>query len=75
MNEALNYLWYIGENFIEWILESAQIIDGVTIGYILIATIIMGMLIGTLTSLPNNLHFNIQKQRDAAAAKERKWTK
>lgn len=51
MQDALNLFYYLFNKTITWVFN-AQLFTGVTIGWVLISIIVMGILIKNLLSIP-----------------------
>lgn len=55
MNQALTYLYYIYDKFVNLIFNQLEIATNVSIGWILVAVIIFGMLIRNILNLPRHM--------------------
>lgn len=55
MNEALGYIYYIFNKFIEWIYNEAYLFPGVSLGWIISDGVIFAMLIRSLLNIPESI--------------------
>lgn len=60
MTNAINLFWYIFQKFNDLIFNQFQIQQNVTVGWIIIAAMIFGILITNILNIPNNIRFNKQ---------------
>lgn len=55
MNEALNYLYYIYNKFLNLVFNQMQIASGVTVGWIMISIFVFGIMIRSILNLPRGV--------------------
>lgn len=55
MNEALTYLYYIFDKFVNLIFNQLEIAQNVSVGWIIIVIIIFAMLIRNILNLPRSM--------------------
>lgn len=72
MTQAINLFWYIFGKFNDLIFNQFAISTNVTVGWIIIAAMIFGILITNILNIPNNIRFN--KQYRGEPIKSRKGT-
>lgn len=58
MSDALNIFRYILNKFIQLIFSDMTIENGVTIGWVIISIVVMGVLASSVLNIPNNIRFN-----------------
>lgn len=58
MTEALAYIYYIFNKFVEWIYNEAVLFPGVSLGWIISDGVIFAMLIRSLLNIPTASHKN-----------------
>ena len=65
MSQAVTYITYIYTSLLDWLINDAEILPNITIGYIWMAVIIIGMLIATLLKVPNQIsHYHIGRLKE-----------
>lgn len=52
MQEGLTYLYQIYESFLDLIFNRFELFEGVTIGWIIIAVMVFGIMITSILNLP-----------------------
>lgn len=55
MNQALTYLYYIYDKFINLVFNQLEIAQNVSVGWIIVAVIIFAMLIRNILNLPRSM--------------------
>ena len=55
MTEALAYIYYIFNKFINWIYNDANLFPGVSLGWIISDGVIFAMLIRSLLNIPESI--------------------
>lgn len=55
MNEALSYLYYIFDKFVNFVFNEAYIAPTVSIGWIAVSVIVFSMLISSILNLPHSI--------------------
>lgn len=58
MTEALNYLYYIYDSFLDFVFNQMEIANNVSIGWIAIVVILFGLMIRSILNLPRGIHKN-----------------
>lgn len=58
MAQALDLFRYVLTKFINLIFTDLQIENSVTLGYVIISIILMGIIINSILNIPNNVRFN-----------------
>lgn len=53
MSEALNYIYYCYDKFINFIFNTCDLGNGITIGWILISVFVFNILISNILAIPN----------------------
>lgn len=56
MSEALNYLYYIYDSFIDFVFNTMTISDNVSVGWIAIVVILFGIMIRSILNLPRGIN-------------------
>lgn len=63
MNEALNYLYYIYDKFLDLVFNQFALFgDNVTVGWIAISVIVFYVLIGSILNIPKRMHHRSVKR-------------
>lgn len=52
MNVAINVFYEIFRNLIVFVFNKMEIVEGVTVGWVLIVVIVFGILLGSLINVP-----------------------
>lgn len=55
MTEALTYIYYIFDAFIDCIFDDLEIFPGVTIGWVLVSVILFSLLIRNILNMPRGM--------------------
>lgn len=55
MSEALTYIYYIFDAFIDCIFDDLEIFPGVTIGWVLVSVILFSLLIRNVLNMPRGM--------------------
>lgn len=55
MNEALTYLYYIYDKFVDLVFNRLEIANNISIGWIIISVIIFSILIRSILNLPRGM--------------------
>ena len=55
MNQALTYLYYIFDSFIDLVFNRIEIAQNVSIGWIMISIILFGLIIRSVLNLPKGI--------------------
>lgn len=58
MDNAISLFNYIFNKFLSMIFVNFQISNNVTLGWVIISIIVMGILINSILNIPNNIRFN-----------------
>ncbi len=58
MAQALNYIYQIYAKFLDLVFNQFQMFNGVTIGWVMVSTIVFGLLINSILNLPKGVHFH-----------------
>lgn len=58
MTEALGYLYYIYDKFIDLVFNRLEIVANVSIGWVIISVMLFSMLIRSILNLPRGVHFD-----------------
>lgn len=61
MSEALTYLYYIFDKFVDFVFNVMSIENGVTFGWIVISIFIFSILIRSVLNLPRGIRFRRHK--------------
>lgn len=57
MAQALTYIYQIYAKFLDLVFNQFEMFSGVTIGWVIVATIVFGLLINSILNLPKGVHF------------------
>lgn len=57
MTEALGYLYYIYDKFIDLVFNRLEITENVSIGWVIISVMLFSMLIRSILNLPRGVRF------------------
>lgn len=55
MNEALTYIYQIYNKFLDLIFNQFEMFSGVTIGWVIIAIMVFGMMINSILNIPKGI--------------------
>lgn len=55
MNEALTYMYYIFDRYVDFIFNGMQIVSGVTVGWVLVVIILFAMMIRSILNMPRSM--------------------
>lgn len=55
MNEALTYLYYIYDKFVDLVFNRLEIANNISIGWIIVSVIIFSILIRSILNLPRGM--------------------
>lgn len=58
MSEAITYLYYIFDKFVDFVFNVMSIESGVTFGWIVISIFIFSILIRSVLNLPRGIRFS-----------------
>ena len=54
MNDALKYIYYIYDKFVDLVFNKLEFFTNVTVGWVLVGCLLFGILIKSLLSLPRS---------------------
>lgn len=55
MSEALTYMYYIFDRYVDFIFNGMQIVSGVTVGWVLVVIILFAMMIRSILNMPRSM--------------------
>lgn len=58
MSDAISLFNYIFGKFVTMLFNDFEIETGVSVGWVIIAILIFGMIISNILNIPNNIRFN-----------------
>lgn len=58
MAQAINLFWYMFNKFLVLVFDDFEILPNVTIGWIIISAISLGVVIASILNVPTNIRFN-----------------
>lgn len=58
MTQAINLFWYMFNKFLVLVFDDFEILPNVTIGWIVISAISLGVVIASILNVPTNIRFN-----------------
>lgn len=56
MTEALTYIYQIYEKFLDLVFNQFEMFSGVTIGWVIIAILVFGVMITSILNIPRGIH-------------------
>lgn len=57
MNEALSYLYYIFDKFVDFVFNGLEIAENVSVGWIAISCILFSLIIRSILNIPRGVRF------------------
>lgn len=58
MSQAINLFWYMFNKFLVLVFDDFEILPNITIGWIVISAISLGVVIASILNVPTNIRFN-----------------
>ena len=69
MQQALTYFYYFFEKCLDYVFNTMEIAQNVTVGWVIVSVLVMSMLIRSILNVPKSAHLNHKYEYTTVDAK------